>query len=79
MRQNERRRLRNRRIIGSYRSALKQARQALQQADQEDAEKAVRRACSALDKAQIKGIIHRNKVARHKSQLMREYNTTFGE
>jgi small subunit ribosomal protein S20 len=44
---------------------------------QEQAYDAVQAAYSALDKAAIKGVIHKNKAARHKSRLMERYNASF--
>ena len=37
-------------------------------------EDAVREACSTLDKAAVKGIIHKNNAARRKSRLMKKFN-----
>jgi small subunit ribosomal protein S20 len=37
---------------------------------------AVRDACSTLDKAAVKGIIHKNNAARRKSRLMQKLNKT---
>lgn len=34
----------------------------------------ITQAISALDKAAVKGIIHKNKAARHKSRLMKKAN-----
>lgn len=42
--------------------------------DQEEAEKAVVRAVSMLDRVASKGIIHKNNAARRKSRLMAKYN-----
>ena len=68
-RQNEARRLRNRAVRGITRSALKNARLAIETgAENQDA--LVAAAVKALDKAAQKGVIHKNNVARHKSRLM---------
>ena len=40
----------------------------------EEAEKAIRLATRALDKAAQKGVIHPNNAARRKSRLMKKYN-----
>jgi small subunit ribosomal protein S20 len=40
----------------------------------EEAREAVREAASALDKAAVKGIIHKNNAARRKSRLMQRFN-----
>ncbi len=67
--QNEKRRLRNRNVRGITRSALKNARLAIESGD-ENAEAMVAAAIKALDKAAQKGVIHKNNIARHKSRLM---------
>lgn len=70
-RQNEKRRLRNRMIRGSARSAVSQARAAFEEGAPETKE-AVLKAISALDKAAEKGVIHRNNAARRKGRLMKK-------
>jgi small subunit ribosomal protein S20 len=71
MRQNERRRLRNRTVRSKVRTAVKTARTALGNGDGGDARSAVTDAIRALDKAVSKGVIHRNTAARKKSALAR--------
>jgi len=62
----------------SYKSAAKtyvaQAEDYIFDAQLEDADKAIRMATKALDKAAQKGVIHPNNAARRKSRLMRKYN-----
>jgi small subunit ribosomal protein S20 len=70
MRQNERRRLRNRAVRSHVRTAVKTARTALE-APGTDAVTAVMDAIRALDKAVTKGVVHRNTAARKKSALGR--------
>jgi small subunit ribosomal protein S20 len=70
MRQNERRRLRNRTVRSKVRTAVKTARTALGTAGS-DVRAAVTDAIRALDKAVTKGVIHRNTAARKKSALAR--------
>jgi small subunit ribosomal protein S20 len=70
MRQNERRRLRNRTVRSKVRTAVKTARTALGTGGAE-ARTSVTDAIRALDKAVSKGIIHRNTAARKKSTLAR--------
>ena len=70
MRQNERRRLRNRVVRSRVRTAVKTARTALG-TTATDARTLVGDAIRALDKAVTKGIIHRNTAARKKSALAR--------
>lgn len=69
-RQNEERRLRNRVVRGTTRSALKNARLAIE-SGAENSEELIAKAIKALDKAAQKGVIHKNNVARHKSRLMK--------
>ena len=69
-RQNENRRLRNRNVRGSARSAVSQARAAVEE-NTPGTKEAVLKAISALDKAAEKGVIHRNNAARRKGRLMK--------
>ena len=70
IRQNEKRRLRNRFTRGSARTAVNQARTALE-AGTPETKDAVLKAISILDKAAGKGVIHPNNAARKKSRLMK--------
>jgi small subunit ribosomal protein S20 len=70
MRQNERRRLRNRAVRSRVRTAVKTARTALGTGGAETPA-AVSDAIRTLDKAVSKGVIHRNTAARKKSALAR--------
>ena len=67
IKQNEKRRLRNRAIRSQVRSAVKDARAA----DGASARDAVREAIRTIDKAVSRGILHRNTAARRKSALAR--------
>lgn len=69
LRQNQRRRLRNRTVRSSLRSVLKKFREAAAGDDPEAAETAFRLAVKRLDKAAAKGLIHKNTAARTKSRL----------
>jgi small subunit ribosomal protein S20 len=69
-RQNEKRRLRNRNVRGSARTAVSQARAAFEENAPETKE-TVLKAISALDRAAEKGVIHRNNAARRKGRLMK--------
>lgn len=69
-RQNEERRLRNRVVRGTTRSALKNARLAIE-TGAENSEELIAKAIKAFDKAAQKGVIHKNNAARHKSRLMK--------
>jgi small subunit ribosomal protein S20 len=70
VRQNERRRVRNRGVRSQVRTAVKTARTALGSGGS-DLRAAVNEAIRALDKAVTKGVIHRNTAARKKSALAR--------
>jgi small subunit ribosomal protein S20 len=74
IKQNERRRTRNRSVRTGVRGGLKAARAALE-ARQPDARHEVAQAVRLLDRAVTKGVIHRNTAARRKSALMRRLNT----
>lgn len=70
-RQNESRRLRNRNMRGAARTAVSQARTALE-ANEPETKEAVLKAISALDKAAEQGVIHKNNAARRKGRLMKK-------
>lgn len=71
IRQNQKRRLRNRFYRGRARTTIKQARQAISVEDLESAREKTMEAISALDKAAVKGVIHKNNASRRKSRLMK--------
>jgi small subunit ribosomal protein S20 len=68
IRQNEKRRLRNRTVRSRVRTAVKSARTALAGGGGETAT-AVTQAIRELDRAVTKGVLHRNTAARKKSAL----------
>lgn len=70
MRQNEKRRLHNRKYISRARNFVKKAREAIESGDVEAAEAAVRDAARDLDKAASRGIIHKKNADRRKGRLM---------
>ena len=74
LRSVERRRLHNRVYRVGARTAVKKARQLMDEGRLEEARAAVHAAVSALDKAAEKGIIHKNNAARRKSHLMQQLN-----
>jgi small subunit ribosomal protein S20 len=74
MRQERKRRLRNRMVKSIVKTEITKARQAIDTGS-ESAEEAVRAAVSELDRAAKKGVIHRNNAARRKSRLMKQLNT----
>jgi small subunit ribosomal protein S20 len=73
IRQNERRRLRNRAVRSAVRGSVKSAREALG-GKSADSATAVREAIRALDRAVTQGVIHRTTAARRKSSLARKLN-----
>ena len=68
-RQNEKRRLRNRTVRGAARAAVRNARATIETGKPDQA--TVVEAISRLDKAVVKGVIHKNNAARRKSRLMK--------
>lgn len=76
IRTSERRRLRNRLVVTSTRTAIKKARAAIQDgSDVPATREAVVDAIRKLDKATSKGILHKNNAARRKSRLMKRLAT----
>ncbi len=75
IRQIEKRRLRNRLVIGSMRTALKKARTAVD-AGAEDATALIRAASSAVNKAVSKGAVKRTTASRYISRLGNRKTTT---
>ena len=71
----ERRRVINRQVRSSTRTAVKKAGRLLTTGNEESAG-AVQTAVSKLDRAASKGVIHRNAVARSKSRLMTRLNAS---
>jgi small subunit ribosomal protein S20 len=71
IKQNHKRRLRNRVFTGTARTFVKNARTTIESGTSEEARTATMAAISALDKAAEKGIIHKNNAARRKGRLMR--------
>ena len=71
IRQNEKRRARNRVFRGRARTSVKNARAAIDSGDVEAARDATLLAVGALDKAAEKGVLHKNNASRRKSRLMK--------
>jgi len=71
IRQNAKRRMRNRVYRTRARTFVKHARIAIESGDSDSAADAVRKAVSELDRASSKGVIHRKNAARRKSRLMK--------
>ena len=72
IRTNERRHERNRMYRSRVKTLIRKAEQLI--GSGQPSEEAVREACSTLDKAAVKGIIHKNNAARRKSRLMKKFN-----
>lgn len=71
IRSNRRKQVRNQVVRTHARSAVRDAREAISATNPDEAAKAVKKAYSALDKAAIKGVIHKRNAARRKSRLMK--------
>jgi small subunit ribosomal protein S20 len=68
-RQTEFKTERNRANTSRLRSALRAIREATTAGDKKKAEEVYRQACSAIDKAAQKGVLHKNTASRYKSRL----------
>ncbi|MGQ9645040.1 MAG: 30S ribosomal protein S20 [Thermodesulfobacteriota bacterium] len=73
-RQAEKRRLRNLHVRSTVKSFVKNVRMAVEKRDLEAAQKALRKAIRLIQKAQSKGVFHKNSSARKISRLTREVN-----
>ena len=71
IRQSRKRNLRNRHYKSMMRTAIKN----VLVADKNDASNLLNKAVSTIDHLCIKGIIHRNNAARHKSKLTKYVNS----
>jgi small subunit ribosomal protein S20 len=71
IKQNNKRRLRNRLVTVRARTSIKTAHSSMEKGTPEEARTATMAAISALDKAAEKGVIHKNNAARRKGRLMR--------
>ena len=76
MRQEIKRRAHNRSIKSLVKTQITKARTAITTTSvtTDDAQEAVRKAMSELDRAAKKGVIHKNNAARRKSRLMKQLN-----
>ena len=74
VRQNEKRRVRNRQIVSTARTFVKRVRAAVDSGNAEEARAALPAAVKALNVAASKGVIHRNQAARKISRLTRAVN-----
>ena len=74
MKQNEKRRLRNKAYKATMRTIIKKADKAIAAGNKEEAAVAVKDACKRLDKTAQKGVIHTKMADRKKSRLMLKLN-----
>ena len=74
-RTNEEARLRNKAAKSAIRTASKKVRVAVEAKNLEEAEKALLRATSLIDKSVSDGIQHKNTASRQKSELQRLVNS----
>ena len=72
---NEKARMRNRAVKSELKTATRKVREAVEAGDGANAYAAALDACRLLDKAQSKGVIHKNQAARRKSRIMTLANT----
>lgn len=73
--QNDKKRIRNRHIRTTLRSALKRFEQTLETQNAEELKPLVDKTISIVDTAASKGVIHKNKAARHVSRIRRKINS----
>ncbi len=69
VRQNNRRALRNKIIKSQIKTAIKKVRIAVDNNDKEKAKQLLKQAQAIIDKAYVKGVVHKNNAARKKSKL----------
>jgi small subunit ribosomal protein S20 len=76
IRANERRHDRNQSYRSRVKTLVRRAEQLIfgGKADEAAVAAAIREACSTLDKAAVKGILHKNNAARRKSRLVKKLN-----
>lgn len=73
-RQNERRRVRNRKNLGQAKSALRAERALVAKGAAQEALAKLPETVAAIDKAVAKGVMHKNAAARRKSRLQKKLN-----
>ncbi len=79
IRQSEKKQIYNRAIKREIATLIKGLDTQLEKKDGEEARKALNICVSKLDKAQKKGVLHKNTVANRKSSLWRRLNTALAE
>jgi small subunit ribosomal protein S20 len=71
---NEKRRMRNKSVKSSVKTAIRKFREAAEAGDMDKAVELQRAASRALDKAASKGVIHANQAANKKSAMAKRVN-----
>ncbi len=74
VRQNIKREERNRRVKSMLKTSIRRFEESMDSGDREDARVKLNAAVRQIDKAQSKGIMHKNNAARKKSHLNRVFN-----
>lgn len=74
MRQNPIRATRNKAVRSSFRTAIREVRDAAAEGKAEEAQASLKTALTVIGKTQKKGVIHKNKAARQQSRLMKRVN-----
>jgi small subunit ribosomal protein S20 len=74
-RQNEKRRLRNKSVKSSLKTAIRKFNEAVQSGDATAADALLRDASRKLDKAASKGVIHKNQAANRKSAISKRHDS----
>ena len=74
--QNEKRRLRNKSVKSSLKTAIRKFHEAAAAGDNETATALMQYASKKLDKAASKGVIHKNQAANRKSAIAQKLHTT---
>ena len=74
-RQNEKRRLRNKSVKSSLKTAIRKFNEAAQSGDADKAGALLRDASRHLDRAASKGVIHKNQAANRKSSIARKFSS----
>jgi small subunit ribosomal protein S20 len=72
---NEKRRLRNKSVKSSLRTAIRRFREAVEAGDKDQIVQRQRSASRALDKAASKGVIHANQAANKKAAMAHQVNS----
>jgi len=74
IRQNDKRRLRNRVQRGNMRASIKAVRTSLEEGNLEQAQGQLLKAIALIDSSTTKGVLHRNTASRKISRLTLAYN-----